>query len=159
MCCLVFVVVIFLFIYSVYVVEDIMLVMVCVNVDGLLCIDSIVVVQNCQVQNWMFGILFEYVFGVQSSVFGLNVGVLVICSLSGNWVQILEDGQFIFGLNVLSGDINIFFDLLFVCSVMVNKLLDIVCYGGNVLGGSVNIDFGLIFWMMEDQDQVMELVL
>lgn len=62
-------------------------------------------------------------------------------------------------MNVISGDINILFDLLFVCSVIVNKFLDMVCYGGNVIGGSVEIDLGLILCSMEDKDQLMELVL
>lgn len=150
---------ILLSIHSAYAAEDITLATVRVNADGPSRIDSIVVVQNRQAQNRTLGTLLEHVSGVQSSAFGPNAGAPVIRSLSGNRVQILEDGQSILGLNALSGDINIPFDPLFVRSVTVNKSSDTVRYGGNALGGSVNIDSGLISRTMEDQDQAMELVL
>jgi iron complex outermembrane receptor protein len=150
---------ILLSIHSAYAAEDITLATVRVNADGPSRIDSIVVVQNRQAQNRTLGTLLEHVSGVQSSAFGPNAGAPVIRSLSGNRVQILEDGQSILGLNALSGDINIPFDPLFVRGVTVNKSSDTVRYGGNALGGSVNIDSGLISRTMEDQDQAMELVL
>ncbi|CAM4165028.1 TonB-dependent receptor [Stenotrophomonas pavanii] len=96
---------------------------------------------------------------MQNSAFGPNAGAPVIRSLSGNRVQILQDGQSILGMNAISGDINIPFDPLFVRSVTVNKSSDTVRYGGNAIGGSVDIDSGLIPRSMEDKDQSMELVL
>ena len=86
-------------------------------------------------------------------------GAPVIRSLSGNRVQILQDGQSILGMNAISGDINIPFDPLFVRSVIVNKSSDTVRYGGNAIGGSVEIDSGLIPRSLEDTEQSMELVL
>ena len=96
---------------------------------------------------------------MQNSAFGPNAGAPVIRSLSGNRVQILQDGQSVLGMNAISGDINIPFDPLFVRSVTVNKSSDTVRYGGNAIGGSVEIDSGLISRSMEDKDQSMELVL
>lgn len=122
-------------------------------------IDSRVTVDNPQAQNRTLGGLLEHVSGVQSSAFGPNAGAPVIRSLSGNRVQILQDGQSILGMNAISGDINIPFDPLFVRSVTVNKSSDTVRYGGNAIGGSVEIDSGLISRSMEDKDQSMELVL
>ncbi|SDK46551.1 TonB-dependent receptor [Stenotrophomonas pavanii] len=122
-------------------------------------IDSRVTVDNPQGQNRTLGGLLEHVSGVQSSAFGPNAGAPVIRSLSGNRVQILQDGQSILGMNAISGDINIPFDPLFVRSVTVNKSSDTVRYGGNAIGGSVDIDSGLIPRSMEDKDQSMELVL
>lgn len=122
-------------------------------------IDSRVTVDNPQAQNRTLGGLLEHVSGVQNSAFGPNAGAPVIRSLSGNRVQILQDGQSILGMNAISGDINIPFDPLFVRSVTVNKSSDTVRYGGNAIGGSVEIDSGLISRSMEDKDQSMELVL
>lgn len=122
-------------------------------------IDSIVTVEASQAQNRTLGGMLEHVSGVQNSAFGPNAGAPVIRSLSGNRVQILEDGQSILGMNAFSGDINIPFDPLFVRSVTVNKSSDTVRYGGNAIGGSVDIDSGLISRTMEDKDQSMELVL
>jgi iron complex outermembrane receptor protein len=103
-------------------------------------IDSRVTVDNPQAQNRTLGGLLEHVSGVQNSAFGPNAGAPVIRSLSGNRVQILQDGQSILGMNAISGDINIPFDPLFVRSVTVNKSSDTVRYGGNAIGGSVEID-------------------
>ncbi|PII19809.1 TonB-dependent receptor [Stenotrophomonas sp. LMG 10879] len=122
-------------------------------------IDSIVTVETPQAQNRTLGGMLEHVSGVQNSAFGPNAGAPVIRSLSGNRVQILEDGQSILGMNAFSGDINIPFDPLFVRSVTVNKSSDTVRYGGNAIGGSVDVDSGLISRTMEDKDQSMELVL
>ena len=122
-------------------------------------IDSIVTVEASQAQNRTLGGMLEHVSGVQNSAFGPNAGAPVIRSLSGNRVQILEDGQSILGMNAFSGDINIPFDPLFVRSVTVNKSSDTVRYGGNAIGGSVDVDSGLISRTMEDKDQSMELVL
>ncbi|WP_415846861.1 TonB-dependent receptor, partial [Stenotrophomonas pavanii] len=122
-------------------------------------IDSRVTVDSPQAQNRTLGGLLEHVSGVQNSAFGPNAGAPVIRSLSGNRVQILQDGQSILGMNAISGDINIPFDPLFVRSVTVNKSSDTVRYGGNAIGGSVDIDSGLIPRSMEDKDQSMELVL
>ncbi|WP_312705069.1 TonB-dependent receptor [Stenotrophomonas lactitubi] len=122
-------------------------------------IDSIVTVEASQAQNRTLGGMLEHVSGVQNTAFGPNAGAPVIRSLSGNRVQILEDGQSILGMNAFSGDINIPFDPLFVRSVTVNKSSDTVRYGGNAIGGSVDIDSGLISRTMEDKDQSMELVL
>lgn len=122
-------------------------------------VDSRVTVDNPQAQNRTLGSLLEHVSGVQSSAFGPNAGAPVIRSLSGNRVQILQDGQSILGMNAISGDINIPFDPLFVRSVIVNKSSATVRYGGNAIGGSVEIDSGLIPRSMEDTEQSMELVL
>lgn len=122
-------------------------------------IDSRVTVDNPQAQNRTLGGLLEHVSGVQSTAFGPNAGAPVIRSLSGNRVQILQDGQSILGMNAISGDINIPFDPLFVRSVTVNKSSDTVRYGSNAIGGSVEIDSGLISRSMENKDQSMELVL
>ena len=122
-------------------------------------IDSRVTVDHPQAQNRTLGGLLEHVSGVQNSAFGPNAGAPVIRSLSGNRVQILQDGQSILGMNAISGDINIPFDPLFVRSVTVNKSSDTVRYGGNAIGGSVEIDSGLIPRSTEDKDQSMELVL
>lgn len=122
-------------------------------------IDSLVTVEASQAQNRTLGGMLEHVSGVQNSAFGPNAGAPVIRSLSGNRVQILEDGQSILGMNAFSGDINIPFDPLFVRSVTVNKSSDTVRYGGSAIGGSVDIDSGLIPRTMEDKDQSMELVL
>lgn len=122
-------------------------------------IDSLVTVEAPQAQNRTLGGMLEHVSGVQNSAFGPNAGAPVIRSLSGNRVQILEDGQSILGMNAFSGDINIPFDPLFVRSVTVNKSSDTVRYGGNAIGGSVEIDSGLISRTMENKDQSMELVL
>lgn len=84
-------------------------------------IDSIVTVEASQAQNRTLGGMLEHVSGVQNSAFGPNAGAPVIRSLSGNRVQILEDGQSILGMNAFSGDINIPFDPLFVRSITVNK--------------------------------------
>ncbi|WP_295558132.1 TonB-dependent receptor domain-containing protein [uncultured Stenotrophomonas sp.] len=121
--------------------------------------DSRVTVDNRQAQNRTLGGLLEHVSGVQSSAFGPNAGAPVIRSLSGNRVQILQDGQSILGMNAISGNINVPFDPLFVRSVTVNKSSDTVRYGGNAIGGSVEIDSGLISRSMEDKDQSIELVL
>ncbi|MEG2979115.1 MAG: TonB-dependent receptor [Stenotrophomonas sp.] len=122
-------------------------------------IDSLVTVEAPRAQNRTLGGMLEHVSGVQNSAFGPNAGAPVIRSLSGNRVQILEDGQSILGMNAFSGDINIPFDPLFVRSVTVNKSSDTVRYGGSAIGGSVDIDSGLIPRTMEDKDQSMELVL
>ncbi len=114
-------------------------------------IDTRVTVDNPHAQNRTLGGLLEHVSGVQSSAFGPNAGAPVIRSLSGNRVQILQDGQSILGMNAISGDINIPFDPLFVRSVTVNKSSDTVRYGGNAIGGSVEIDPGLIPRSMEDR--------
>ncbi len=103
--------------------------------------------------------MLEQVPGVQSSAFGPNAGAPVIRALSGNRVQILEDGQSILGMNALSGDINVPFDTLFVKGVTVTRSADTVRFGGNAIGGSVNIDTGLISRKMEEKDQEMELML
>ncbi|MBN7828253.1 TonB-dependent receptor [Stenotrophomonas maltophilia] len=122
-------------------------------------IDSRVTVDNPQAQNRTLGSVLEHVSGVQSSAFGPNAGAPVIRSLSGNRVQILQDGQSILGMNAISGDINIPFDPLFVRSVTVNKSSDAVRYGGNAIGGSVEIDSGLVPRRMGDKEQSMELIL
>ena len=122
-------------------------------------VDSRVTVDNPQAQNRTLGSLLEHVSGVQSSAFGPNAGAPVIRSLSGNRVQILQDGQSILGMNAISGDINIPFDPLFVRSVTVNKSSDAVRYGGNAIGGSVEIDSGLVPRRIGDKEQSMELIL
>ncbi|MFP3386257.1 TonB-dependent receptor plug domain-containing protein, partial [Tritonibacter sp. SIMBA_163] len=65
-------------------------------------IDSIVTVEASQAQNRTLGGMLEHVSGVQNSAFGPNAGAPVIRSLSGNRVQILEDGQSILGMNAFS---------------------------------------------------------
>ena len=130
-----------------------------VRADRPSAIDSIVTVENDQLQNRTLGGMLEHVSGVQSSAFGPNAGAPVIRSLSGSRVQILEDGQSILGMNAFSGDINIPFDPLFAHKVTVNKSSDSVRYGGNAIGGSVDVDSGLISRKMEDQKKDVELVL
>ena len=130
-----------------------------VRADRPSAIDSIVTVENDQLQNRTLGGMLEHVSGVQSSAFGPNAGAPVIRSLSGSRVQILEDGQSILGMNAFSGDINIPFDPLFARKVTVNKSSDSVRYGGNAIGGSVDVDSGLISRKMEDQEKDVELVL
>lgn len=122
-------------------------------------IESVVTVENTRAQNGTLGGMLEHVSGVQNSAFGPNAGAPVIRSLSGNRVQILEDGQSVLGMNALSGDINIPFDPLFVRSATVNKSSDSVRFGGNAIGGSVDVDSGLISRKMEDQEKEVELVL
>lgn len=130
-----------------------------VRADKASRIDSIVVVENVQAQNRTLGGMLEHVPGVQSSAFGPNAGAPVIRSLTGNRVEVLEDGQSILGLNALSGDVAIPFDPLFVRSVSVNKSSDTVRHGGNAIGGSVDVDSGIISRKMENTEQEMELVL
>ncbi|KAF1015536.1 MAG: putative TonB-dependent receptor [Stenotrophomonas maltophilia] len=144
---------------SVHAADDVTLPTLHVQADAPSRIDTRVTVDNTCVQNRTLGDMLDHVSGVQTSAFGPNAGAPVIRSLSGNRVQILEDGQSIQGMNALSGDINIPFDPLFVRSVTVNKSSDSVRYGGTAIGGSVNIDSGLISRRMEDKDQEMELVL
>ncbi|MGK5036150.1 TonB-dependent receptor [Janthinobacterium sp. LB3P118] len=142
-----------------YAADDVSLHTIKVRADKPSTIDSVVLVENTQVQNRTLGGLLEHVSGVQSSAFGPNAGAPVIRSLSGSRVQILEDGQSILGMNALSGDINIPFDPLFVRNVSVNKSSDAVRFGGNAIGGSVNVDSGLISRKMEDKQKDLEFVL
>ncbi|MNM52487.1 putative TonB-dependent receptor precursor [compost metagenome] len=144
---------------NVHAADDTTLPTVKVRADKASKIDSIVIVGNAQAQNRTLGGMLERVPGVQSSAFGPNAGAPVIRSLTGNRVQVLEDGQSIQGLNALSGDIAIPFDPLFVRSVSVNKSSDTVRHGGNAIGGSVDVDSGILSRKMEDTDQEMELVL
>ena len=148
-----------LVVQSAYAADDTTLPTVKVRADKASRIDSIAVVENTQAQNRTLGGMLERVPGVQNSAFGPNAGAPVIRSLTGNRVQVLEDGQSILGMNALSGDIAIPFDPLFVRSVSVNKSSDSVRHGGNAIGGSVDVDSGLISTKMEDKDQEMELVL
>ena len=142
-----------------YAADDVTLQTIKVRADRPSSIDSVVIVENTQVQNRTLGGMLEHVSGVQSSAFGPNAGAPVIRSLSGSRVQILEDGQSILGMNALSGDINIPFDPLFARSVTVNKSSDSVRYGGNAIGGSVDVDSGLISRKMESREKDLELVL
>ncbi|HFF4903299.1 Plug domain-containing protein, partial [Acinetobacter baumannii] len=82
--------------------------------------------------------------GIQSTSFGPNAGAPVIRSLSGNRVGVIENGEFINGMNAFSGNINIPFDPIFIEKVIVNKNTDNIRYGGNAIGGSVQIESGLI---------------
>lgn len=148
-----------LVVQSAYAADDTTLPTIKVRADKASRIDSIVVVENSQTQNRTLGGMLEHVPGVQNSAFGPNAGAPVIRSLSGNRVQVLEDGQSILGMNALSGDIAIPFDPLFVRSISVNKSSDSVRHGGNAIGGSVDVDSGIISTKMEDKDQEMELVL
>ncbi|MDN2710423.1 TonB-dependent receptor [Janthinobacterium sp. SUN118] len=142
-----------------YAADDVTLQTIKVRADRPSSIDSVVTVENDQLQNRTLGGMLEHVSGVQSSAFGPNAGAPVIRSLSGSRVQILEDGQSILGMNALSGDINIPFDPLFVRSVTVNKSSDSVRYGGNAIGGSVDVDSGIVSRKMEDKEKDLELVL
>ncbi|WP_426070907.1 TonB-dependent receptor [Janthinobacterium sp. DSP2-3-3] len=142
-----------------YATDDITLRTIKVRADRPSTIDSVVLVENVQAQNRTLGGMLEHVSGVQSSAFGPNAGAPVIRSLSGNRVQILEDGQSILGMNALSGDINIPFDPLFVRSVTVNKSSDSVRFGGNAIGGSVDVDSGIISRKMEAREKDLEFIL
>ncbi|KAF1021791.1 MAG: putative TonB-dependent receptor [Acinetobacter bereziniae] len=105
---------------------------------------DLVVVKNKNADNKTLGDALKQVSGVQSSAFGPNAGAPVIRSLGGNRVQILENGQSLYGMNAISGNIDIPFDPLFSQSITVNKSSDTVRYGGNAIGGSVDIDTGII---------------
>ncbi len=150
---------VFLSVHAAHAADDITFPTVEVEAGRLSRVDTVVNVENLNTTNRTLGNMLEHVSGVQSTAFGPNSGAPVIRSLSGNRVQVLEDGQSILGMNALSGDINVPFDPLFVKSVTVNKSSDTVRYGGGAIGGSVNIDTGLISRTMEDKDQEMELLL
>ncbi|MCU4413718.1 TonB-dependent receptor [Acinetobacter sp. WU_MDCI_Axc73] len=119
---------------------------------------DLVVVKNKNADNKTLGDALKQVSGVQSSAFGPNAGAPVIRSLSGNRVQILENGQSLYGMNAISGNINIPFDPLFSQSITVNKSSDTVRYGGNAIGGSVDIDTGLIDQVLPEKKTELELV-
>lgn len=93
-----------------------------------------------------------HIAGVQSSSFGPHSGAPVIRSQNGNRVSILENGQSVYGMNAISGNISIPFDPLFSESIRVQKSSDTVRYGGNAIGGSVDIDSGLISKKMAEKD-------
>ncbi|WP_332604816.1 TonB-dependent receptor [Acinetobacter sp. ESBL14] len=122
-----------------------------------LSIGNNIVVENRNTQNQTLGDALKQVSGVQSSSFGPNAGAPVIRSLSGNRVQILEDGLAIYGMNAVSGNIAIPFDPLFNQSIQVNKSSDSVRYGGNAIGGSVNVENGLISKEIPKKDHNLEL--
>ena len=129
-----------------------------VNAENDPFINQSIVVENRNADNKTLGDALKHLSGVQSSAFGPNSGAPVIRSLSGNRVQILENGQSIYEMNSISGNINIPFDPLFTQSVTVNKSSDSVRYGGNAIGGSVNIDSGLIDTAMPNKSSHLELV-
>nr|WP_277603255.1 TonB-dependent receptor [Acinetobacter sp. ANC 3882] len=122
-----------------------------------LSIGNNIVLKNRKAENQTLGDALKHVSGVQSSAFGPNSGAPVIRSLSGNRVQILEDGLSAYGMNAVSGNINIPFDPLFNQSIQVNKSSDSVRYGGNAIGGSVNIENDLISKEMPKKDHNLEL--
>lgn len=93
----------------------------------------------------------KHVSGVQSTSFGPHSGAPMIRSLEGSRVGILENGQSIYGMNAISGNINIPFDPLFTKHVTVHKGTQSVRYGGHAIGGSVDIDTGIISKEMEDK--------
>lgn len=119
---------------------------------------DLVVVKNKNADNKTLGDALKQVSGVQSSAFGPNAGAPVIRSLGGNRVQILENGQSLYGMNAISGNINIPFDPLFSQSITVNKSSDTVRYGGNAIGGSVDIDTGIIDQVLPEKKTELELV-
>jgi len=149
----------FLCVQAAHAADNVTLPAVMVQAEKVSRVDTVVNVENTQAPDRTLGDMLKHVSGVQSSAFGPNSGAPVIRSLSGNRVQVLEDGQSILGMNAISGDINVPFDPLFVKSVTVNKSSDTVRFGGNAIGGSVNMDSGLISREMEDKDQEMELML
>jgi len=122
-----------------------------------LSIGNNTVVENRNTQNQTLGDALKQVSGVQSSAFGPNSGAPIIRSLSGNRVQILEDGLSAYGMNAVSGNITIPFDPLFNQSIQVNKSSDSVRYGGNAIGGSVNVENGLISKEIPKKDHDLEL--
>lgn len=122
-----------------------------------LSIGNNIVVENRNTQNQTLGDALKQVSGVQSNSFGPNAGAPVIRSLSGNRVQILEDGLSIYGMNAISGNIALPFDPLFNQSIQVNKSSDSVRYGGNAIGGSVNVENGLISKEIPKKDHNLEL--
>ncbi|MFU8927694.1 TonB-dependent receptor [Acinetobacter puyangensis] len=138
--------------------EIISLPLIQVNAEQLTLVDNVVKVENRNADNKTLGDALKHISGVQSSAFGPNAGAPVIRSLSGNRVQILEDGASIYGMNAISGDISIPFDPLFSQTIIVNKSSDSVRYGGNAIGGSVNIDTGLIDQHMPDKNANLEVV-
>ncbi|EMC9804148.1 TonB-dependent receptor, partial [Acinetobacter baumannii] len=96
--------------------------------------------------------------GIQSTSFGPNAGAPVIRSLSGNRVGVIENGEFINGMNAFSGNINIPFDPIFIEKVIVNKNTDNIRYGGNAIGGSVQIESGLIPKKIEEKPNKLDIV-
>mgnify|MGYP001580603021 CR=1 FL=1 len=67
-----------------------------VNAENDPFINQSIVVENRNADNKTLGDALKHLSGVQSSAFGPNSGAPVIRSLSGNRVQILENGQSIY---------------------------------------------------------------
>lgn len=89
--------------------------------------------------------------GVQSSSFGPHAGSPVVRSLSGNRVNITENGMAVNGLNAMSAGTNIAFDPVFHRLVGVQKFNNVVKEGGHAIGGSVEIDGGLVPKYLNDE--------
>ncbi|MDO5652290.1 MAG: TonB-dependent receptor [Moraxella sp.] len=105
------------------------------------------------------GGVLEAVSGVQSTSFGAHSGAPMIRSLSGNRVNISENGVDVNGLNAISAGTNIAFDPVFYQLVGVHKSSDVVLQGGQAIGGSVAIDSGLVARQMADKPAGLELYL
>lgn len=120
--------------------------------------ESIVVPKQYLEKSNTLGDALIHIAGVQSSSFGPHSGAPVIRSQSGNRVSILENGQSVYGMNAISGNINIPFDPLFSESVIVQKSSDVVRYGGNAIGGSVDIDSGILSKKMEEKDHGVNII-
>lgn len=103
-----------------------------------------VYVYNKQSDNKTLGDAVKSISGVQSSSFGPHSGSPVIRSLSGNRVNITENGVAVNGLNAISAGTNIAFDPVFHRLVEVQKFNNVVQQGGHAIGGSVEVDGGLV---------------
>lgn len=106
--------------------------------------------------NKTLGDIVKGLSGVQSSHFGPHAGAPVIRSLSGNRINIKENGVNVNGLNAISAGTNIAFDPVFHRLVSVQKFNNVVKEGGHAIGGSVEIDSGLIAKTMADKSMELE---
>jgi len=77
--------------------------------------------------------------GIQNSYFGPNSGAVVIRSLSGNRVRILNNGMSMNDLSGISPNLNVITDLDNVSEIDIHINDGNVLFGGRAIGGAVNI--------------------
>lgn len=113
-------------------------------------------VYNKSSDNKTLGDAVKGISGVHSSSFGPHAGSPVIRSLSGNRVNVIENGMTVNGLNAMSAGTNIAFDPIFHRLVGVHKFNNVVKEGGHAIGGSVEIDGGLVPKHLTDEPVSLE---
>lgn len=96
------------------------------------------------IQGPTLGETLSHIPGIQNSYFGPNAGAPVIRSLSGNRVQILNDGLPVSDLTGISPDMNVTTDANNTSDREVYKGSAAVLYGGKAIGGAVNMESRIV---------------